>query len=448
MPTRKQPNVLFFFTDQQRWDTTGVHGNPMGLTPNFDRMAMEGTHCHHAFSCQPVCLPTRMVLQTGRYASQFQTYSNAGELPVGTRTLGHMFRDAGYRTGYIGKWHMCHEEPVPPERRDGYDDWLGSNVLEFTSDAYDVTMFDDDGEPVKLPGYRVDALADAAIRYVDKNQDNPFFLFLSFIEPHFQNTRDDYPAPTGYEERYLNNYMPPDLLALGGTAARHLPGYYGMVKRLDEALGRVQDALRSLDLLDDTIIIFTSDHGCHFKTRNGEYKRSCHDSSMRVPLVVNGPGFESGGRLREMISLIDVPPTLLDACGIDVPADMQGRSFLPLTCGRLDDWQEEVYAEICDGHLSRAARTKRWKYSVRRTDPGFPDQGSWTFEEDCLYDLKADPYELNNLVGFESHRKVADVMKERLLKRMAAAGEPAPEIQDAEPKRSGQKRLSEHEPFE
>jgi len=236
MDKKPRPNVIVFFTDQQRWDTTGVHGNPMGLTPNFDRVAAEGTHCYNAFTCQPVCLPARVALQTGRYASQFDCFNNGGELPVGTKTIAHLFRDAGFKTGYIGKWHMCHDEPVPKERRDGYDYWLGSNVLEFTSDAYQVRMYDNDNNPVDLPGYRVDALTDAAIRFLDNNKDNPFFLFCSYIEPHFQNTRDDYPAPVGYEEQYLDPWVPPDLRALGGSSARHLPGYYGMVKRLDEAL--------------------------------------------------------------------------------------------------------------------------------------------------------------------------------------------------------------------
>lgn len=448
MSSNEKRNVIVFFTDQQRWDTTGVHGNPMDLTPNFDRMAMEGTHCYNACTIQPVCLPARLTLQTGRYASQFDCFNNGGEMPPGTRTLGHRFRDVGYRTAYIGKWHLCHQEPVPVERRDGYDFWLGANVLEFTSDAYRTMMYDKDNKEIHLPGYRVDALTDAAIRYIDSNKDSPFFMFLSFLEPHFQNTRDDYPAPTGYEERYLDNWMPPDLQTLGGTAARHLPGYYGMVKRLDEALGRMLDALKSLKLLDNTIVLFTTDHGCHFKTRNGEYKRSCHESSVRIPMALIGPRFTGGGRLQEMISLLDIPPTLLDACNIPVPDDMQGRSILPLTRGERKGWPEEIYIEICESHLSRAVRTKRWKYNVRKTERGRNRGTSWQFEEDCLFDLMADPYELDNLIGNASYRKVADVMKERLVRRMREAGEPVPEIINAEEKRGGQRKILEEEIYQ
>ncbi len=443
-----KPNVIVFFTDQQRWDTSSLFGNTMDLTPNFDRMAMEGTHCYNAFSCQPVCLPARICLQTGQYASRFDTYNNGGQLPADQETIGHLFRNAGYKTAYIGKWHMCHENPVPKDRRTGYDYWLGSNVLEFTSDAYQTMMYDDDGNEVDLPGFRVDAVTDAMIRYIDDNREEPFFLFTSFIEPHFQNSRDDYPAPTGYEQKYLNPWTPPDLQNLGGTAPQHLPGYYGMVKRLDEALGRTMDALKSLGILDNTIILYTADHGCHFKTRNGEYKRSCHESSIRIPMALQGPGFKAGGRLPEMISLLDIPPTLLDAAGIPVPDYMQGRSILPLTRERVEDWPEEVLSEICERELSRSVRTHRWKYSVKKTEPGNHKGTTWEFKEDFLYDLMADPYELHNLIGYQSHRKVADVMKERLTRRMKEAGEDEPVIINAEEVKSGQKQLLDHEIYQ
>ena len=118
------------------------------------------------------------------------------------------------------------------------------------------------------------------------HQQEPFFLFISYIEPHHQNHIDDYPPPDGYREQYTGRWTPPDLAALGGSSAQHLGGYFGMVKRLDEALGRLQDALESLSLSDNTVVLFTSDHGNHFKTRNAEYKRSCHESSVRVPTAI------------------------------------------------------------------------------------------------------------------------------------------------------------------
>lgn len=429
----KQPNILFIFTDQQRWDTTGVHGNPMDLTPNFDSIAQRGTHLCNTFTPQPVCGPARSCLQTGQYATQTGCYRNRIPLPEDAKTLTHYFKDVGYKTAYIGKWHLSDPTVVGPtveEQRGGYEYWLAANMLEFTSDIYNTTVYDNDNKPVKLPGYRVDALTDAAIRFIADHQTDPFFLFLSFLEPHHQNHLDDYPPPDGYRERYTGSWIPPDLAALGGSAHQHLGGYYGMVKRLDEALGRLLDALKSLYLLDKTIVVFTSDHGNHFKTRNSEYKRSCHESSIRVPAAICGPGFNGGGQVRELISLLDLPPTLLEATGICIPEKMQGRSILPLLRRQDIDWPEEIFIQISESQVGRAVRTRRWKYGVTAPDKdGWNDSSSDHYVEEYLYDLQSDPYELSNLIGLESHAEVAKVMQERLIRRMEAVGETVPTME-------------------
>lgn len=444
---QEKPNVIVFFTDQQRWDTTGSHGNPLGLTPNFDRTALTGTHLHHAFTVQPVCGPSRACLQTGMYATQNGCYRNAIPLQPATRTLAHSFKDAGYRTSYIGKWHLAANEPVPPAEQGGYDDWLGANKLEFTSDAYHTVVFDKHQHPRRLPGYRVDALTDAAIRYIDEHQEEPFFLFLSHLEPHHQNHLDDYPAPTGYRERYTGAWLPPDLAALGGSTHQHIAGYYGMVKRLDEAYGRLLDAVESLGLSDNTVVLYTSDHGNHFKTRNSEYKRSGHDASLRVPTVITGPGFQGGRQVRELVTLLDLHATLLDAAGIPIPNEVQGRSVLPLVRGDTRDWQNEVFFQISESEVGRGLRTTRWKYGVTAPQAdAWNDAHASTYTEAYLYDLQADPYELFNLIGQENHQEVAGSLRERLLGRMREAGEPPAEIQPAPPKpRYGQRELLEGE---
>ncbi|MFD0681387.1 MULTISPECIES: sulfatase-like hydrolase/transferase [unclassified Paenibacillus] len=440
---QKRPNVIIFFTDQQRWDTSSLHGNPMQLMPNFERMALSGTHISHSFTCQPVCGPARSCLQTGKYATTTGCFVNGIPLPEESKTLAHYFNEAGYRTGYIGKWHLAGVEPVPEGKRGGYQYWLASDVLEFTSDSYRTVMYNNDNEPVKLPGYRVDAITDAAIRYIDGQKENPFYLFLSYLEPHHQNHLDDYPAPDGYRERYTGAWLPPDLAALGGTVHQHIAGYYGMVKRLDEALGRLMDALKSLELDENTIILFTSDHGCHFKTRNEEYKRSGHDASIRVPSAITGPGFWGGRQLQELVSLIDLPPTLLDAAGIPVPADMQGRSLLTMD---KSPWPEEVIVQISESQVGRAVRTKRWKYGVTAPEKNsFTDAGSDRYQEAYLYDLKSDPYELTNLIGLDSHREAADRMKQRLIRRMQETGENTPVIELAPSRPGGQRKVSTKE---
>jgi arylsulfatase A-like enzyme len=437
-----RPNVVVFFTDQQRWDTTGVHGCPLNLTPNFDRMARRGTDLHYSFTCQPVCGPARSCLQTGMYATNTGVYRNGIPLKQHAVTLAKCFHEGGYATGYIGKWHLAGQEPVPAAERGGYQSWLASNLLEFTSDAYDSVLFDEENKPRRLPGYRVDALTDAAIRYIDSHQLEPFFLFISYLEPHHQNHIDDYPPPDGYRGKYTGRWTPPDLQALGGSSAQHLGGYFGMVKRLDEALGRLHDALKSLGLGEDTIVLYTTDHGNHFKTRNNEYKRSCHESSVRLPTAITGPGFDGKGRVSELISLVDFPPTLLDAAGLHVPPTMEGRSILPLLNGQSEGWPAEVFIQISESQVGRAIRTSRWKYGVDAPGKdGNRDSGSDSYVEQYLYDLDSDPYELQNLVEVDAYRAVADELRERLIARMVAAGEAAPMIQSPPNRPQGQRAV-------
>jgi arylsulfatase A-like enzyme len=426
----KVPNVIVFFTDQQRWDTVGLHGNPLDLTPNLDRAAQDGTHLFNSFTPQPLCGPARSCLQTGLYATTTGCYRNDIPLPQEATTLAHRFRIADYDTAYIGKWHLASAEPVPEVERGGYQYWLASNVIEFTSEAYRTVVYDEVNDPVRLPGYRVDALTDAAIRYVDAHQDRPFFLFLSLLEPHHQNQTDTYPAPDGYAERYAGLWMPPDLAELGGTAPQHLAGYCGQIKRIDEAFGRLLEALESLGLRENTVVVFASDHGNHFKTRNDEYKRSPHESSIRVPVVLLGPGFGSGRQVEQLVSLLDLPPTLLEAAGLHVPDEMHGRSVLPLLNGEREEWPEGVLVQVSESQVGRAIRTRRWKYCVvaPEADPK-DDSSAEHYVEDGLYDLKTDPYELHNLAGLRSHRDIANELKQHLISRMIDIDEPKPIVE-------------------
>lgn len=445
------PSVVVVLTDQQRWDTTGVQGGPAGLTPQFDRIAREGTLVEQAITPNPVCAPARSALQTGRWPTAAGVHRNGLALPADVPTLASAFADAGYATGYIGKWHLAGAPagpgPVPKEARGGYQEWLASELLEFTSDAYHTVLYDASGEPVRLPGYRSDALIDAAIRFVADHHDRPFLLFLSLLEPHHQNATDDYPAPEGNSASLGGSWLPPDLAALspaapGGGAHRHLAGYLGQIKRVDEGVGRLRDALRSLGRADDTVLAWTADHGSHFRTRNGEYKRSAHEASVRVPLALTGPGFTGGGLIRHPVSTVDLMPTLLDAAGIDPPGGVQGRSFLPLTGGGTDPGRRpEVFVQISEDQVARAVRTDRWKYVVTAPDADpWHDAGAAHYVESELYDLAADPYELDNLAGLTSHRAVADTLREALLARLDQVGEPPATVTPAAPRPAGQRR--------
>lgn len=430
-----KPNILFILTDQQRWDSMGLHGNPLELTPNLDAVAMANTHLYNCFTPQPVCGPARACLQSGVYATETGCVTNGKALPQNIPTLAGCFQKGGYETAYIGKWHLAGREqprgPVAPEFRGGYEYWLGAEAPELISEPYRCIVYDNDQNEVTLPGYRVDAITDAAIRYIAQPHEKPFFLFLSILEPHQQNRMDDYVAPKGYRERYQGRWTPPDLQALGGSSAAHLGGYWGCVKRIDEAYGRIMDALKSEGLLENMIVVFTADHGCHFKTRAGEYKRSCHESSIRVPGVISGPGFKRGGRFDGLVSLLDLPPTLLDAAGIEIPENFKGRSLMPVLRGQDEDWPKDVLVQISESKMARVLRTARWKYEITALDAHPADAEASNYTETELYNLETDPYEQNNLVGNPVYKPVLEKLRARILERMKFAGEPETSITPA-----------------
>jgi len=416
----KKPNVLVFFTDQQRWDTVGVYGSPMNLTPNLDALAREGTKFDLAFTNQPVCAPARACIFTGQYATTHKVWRNGFGLKAEDNTLAHCFKKAGYEVGYIGKWHLSPDELgpgyVPPEYRGGFEDyWEAANLLEFTSHPYDTNLYDRDGNLIHISGYRVDALTERVIKFINQSHSNPFFLVVSYLEPHHQNDLNRFVAPDGYREKFSNPFVPYDLRTFPGDWQEQLPDYYGCIARLDEDFGSIVDTLKEKGMFEDTIVVFLSDHGCHFRTRNTEYKRSCHESSIRVPLIFHGPGFNKSLVIPEPVSLINFAPTILDAVNIPVPDTMQGGSAMPLLDRKIKDWKNEIFIQISESCVARAIRTERWKYSVIAEDKdGWLDSNSDTYTDYQLYDLYSDPYELVNLAGRREYKGIIEELRERL----------------------------------
>ena len=441
----KRPNIIFLFSDQQRWDTCGCYGQKLDITPNLDRMARDGVKFEHAYTCQPVCGPARACIQTGKYATEVGCHTNHRMLPIDENTIAKTLNGEGYETAYIGKWHLASYGPqggaddfrvlpVPTERRGGYKDyWLASDTLEFTSHSYDGHMFDGDGNKREFPEgrYRVDAQTDWVIEYLEQHRKSePFFLFVSYIEPHHQNDHNQYEGPKGSKERFKDYEVPADLADHKGDWRENYPDYLGCIQSLDENVGRIRDALERLGLDDNTLVIYTSDHGSHFRTRNAEYKRSCHDGCIRIPFIAQGPGFEGGKAPSELVSLIDAPSTILRAAGVTPPPSMKGRALQDLMAGP-ENWREEVFLQISESHCGRAIRTDKWKYSVRAPDKTGRDPDSEVYVEDFLYDLEADPHEQNNLVADPDYAAVRANLKERLKKNMIAAGEKEPRIDPA-----------------
>jgi len=436
----KKPNILVLFSDQQRWDTLGCYNPSVDFTPQLDRLAAEGLRCGNAFTCQPVCCPARACLQTGLHATQTGCYRNGIPLalPQSVPTLAEQFHQNGYQTAYIGKWHLSNTgaQPVPPELRGGYRDyWLAVDTLEFSSTGIDGGfMFDKDGRRVGFGGYRVDKQTDFVLDYLQNREtDRPFFLFVSYLEPHHQNDAGHYQGPPGSKERFVHYPVPEDLRRFpGGDWAREYPDYLGCCASLDENAGRIVRALKDQGLYEDTLIAYTSDHGSHFKTRNSEYKRCCHDGCTHIPMILRGPGFTGGTATEEMVSLIDLPITLLNAGGMEVPQGVQGNPLQRLAAGETEGWPEDVFIQISETHVGRALRTKRWKYSVRGLRRnGWLHAGAKAYREEFLYDLENDPHELRNLVRRAGYAEVRAELRARLIERMVEAGEQAPVIVEA-----------------
>lgn len=442
--TGQHPNILFFFTDQQRWDTCGCYGQQMAITPNLDLMAREGVLFENAFTCQPVCGPARAAIQTGRYPTEIGCHVNNRMLPTDVPTIARALTEKGYEAGYIGKWHLasCGERDgeddyrtrgVPAELRGGYNDyWLAADVLEFTSHSYDGHMFDADGNKRFFPEgrYRVDAQTDWVLEYLQsRTGDRPWFLFTSYIEPHHQNDHNCFEGPHGSKERFKDFQTPGDLVGTDGDWRENYADYLGCINSLDQNLGRIRDELERLGMAEDTLIIFTSDHGSHFRTRNSEYKRSCHDSCTHIPMVISGPGFTGGKRITQMTSLIDTPSTVLEAAGARQLPGMRGRPLQQLLSDTPADWPDDVFIQISESQVGRAIRTERWKYSVRAPEPASgQDPDSKSYVEDFLYDTTEDPHELNNLVQEPSLADIRTEMAARLKKRMLTIGEEEPVI--------------------
>ncbi len=431
----EQKNIIFYFSDQQRWDTINKR-----VTPNLCQLASEGVKFENNFTCQPVCGPARACLQSGKYATEIGCYWNGIPLPADTKTLAHHFNEAGYQTAYIGKWHLasdrlpgigfhCESTPIPKERQGGYQYWRAADVLEFTSHGYDGYVFDGDGNKLEFKGYRADCINDYALEFIEKrDKSKPFFMFVSQLEPHHQN---DHHHIEGYKETisdYKDYPIPDDLSFLKGNYETEYPDYISAINRLDYNVGRLVEKLKAEGIYDNTVIIYTSDHGAHFKTRNPEYKRSSHESASHTPLIIKGGGFEGGKKEERLSSLIDLPPTLLSIAGIPIPDSYSGID-LTKQINNPDSKRDCVFIQVSEASNSRAVRTDRFKYEVRDISvTGYVHHSARVYFESYLYDLKKDPNEKHNLVKDPRYRHIRQELKYLLLEQMQNAHEEAPVI--------------------
>ncbi len=412
----EQPNVLVIMTDQWRAQAFGYAGDPNVKTPNINQLESESINFKNAVSVCPACSPARASILTGQYPLSTGVYINDARLSPEAVTMGETFKDAGYNTGYIGKWHVDghgRQDPIPKERRHNFDYW---KVLECTHDYNSSIYFDENNQKHTWEGYDAFPQTDSAVVYMEQQGNHPFFLVLSYGPPHSPYLT----APEKYQEMYQpeNLVLPPNIPDWRHIDTRpNLCGYYAHCTAIDDCIGQIMHKLESLDLTRNTIVLFLSDHGEMIGTKGFYDKQVPFDESIRVPFLLKIPGH----RPQEMdfpVNSPDVFPTLAALCNIPIPESVEGYNLEPYITGSkppaegafiqfvhpFGKWNRGV-----GGREYRAIRTPRYTYVEEMS-------GAW-----FLYDNLYDPFQQNNLVNdpavsdIQAH--LANLLKQELTKR-------------------------------
>ena len=441
-----RPNVVFVLMDDLRWDDLAFAGHPFAKTEHIDRIAREGATFTQAFATTPLCSPSRASFLTGLYAHRHGIVDNVDRSEASHRlnTFPKQLQAAGYETAFVGKWHMG----VDDSPRAGFDRWVsvkGQGVY------FDPTL-NIDGREVAASGYVTDIFNDHALEFARRERAKPFLLYLAHKAVHPDLTQladgsiaDPYdmrfePAPRHarlYQDAVVphrpNHLAPPldkpalmrkidGLPPLGpetGTDDETVRDRLRMLAAADEGVGRLYDALAANGQLDQTVFIFTSDHGYFY----GEHglsleRRLAYEEAARIPLLIRYPKLIAAGlRIEPFAQSIDLAPTVLDLCGVDPDEPMHGRSLVPLLRGEERDWRTSILIEHASdktfvrvaGMGYHAVRTPRHKYIHYRDLKGM----------DELYDLELDPYELNNRFADPAYAGVLGDLRDELDRLLA-----------------------------
>lgn len=418
-PESRPPNLLLLFPDQMRGQALGCMGNPDVQTPNLDRLASEGILLRRTFANSPVCCPARATLLTGTYPHRNGMIANDLRLRESQVILAELLSEKGYRTGFIGKWHLDGgpRQPgyVPPgPRRQGFQFWAAN---ESNHRHFDTSYFRDDETPIPIRTFEPEVWTDLAIEFLSESQDQPFFLMVAMGPPH-----DPYDAPEEYLQRYDPQTLtpPPNWVEGIPRAGRgELAAYYASITAVDHEVGRLLAALDDLGLRQDTIVLFTSDHGDMLGSQGMRLKRKPWEESIRIPGILRYPRKIPGGQVRDtLISHVDMAPTLLGLCGLEVPSWMQGLDLSGLLLGESGSEPEAVFLQIFGPYQAggvaggwRGIRTPRYTYA------------RWEDEPWVLYDLEEDPHQLNNLVDRPEARWLQQEMEGLLAQWMSRTGD-------------------------
>lgn len=429
----KRPNIVFFLGEGLRNDEFSIEGNRILKTPNMDRIGREGVIFKNAFVTNALCLPSRASFLTGAYShTTGATTNDENQVPTNFAMVTDVLRQAGYETAFIGKSHVGGALMDHPWDYyfgfKGQADYLHPEIVEGKDGQY--------GEPKVYDRYVDDLLTDKAVEWINGRSDKPFCLLLWFYAPHapFYRPRRmldmfngvKIPVPENFDEDQKNYPGKSRAVAeadnkIGTTAVftddprsleELVKDHYAGVESNDEDVGRVLDALKAKNKLDDTAIMLSSDHGFFLGEHTFYDKRLMYEPSIRVPMMIRWPGQIPAGTTRqEMVLNVDAPSTLLEIAGLPIPRTMQGRSFLPLAMGKaLPDWRKDwlyeyyEYPAYENVRPHRGVRAERYKLIHFFIEP----------QEWELYDLKADPNEDHNLYGKPGYEQLTAQLKARL----------------------------------
>jgi arylsulfatase A-like enzyme len=426
-------NILFVFADQMHGFAMGCMGNPDVKTPNLDRLAAEGTLFRNTYSCYPVCTPYRGILMTGRYAHQTGIIENEMAIPTNERTLAAALNDGGCRTSYIGKWHLGGKDNigVPPELRAGFTDFIGYQCYNDFLDQ--VWFFDEKGNKIEYKKHRTDATTDVAIERLEKIKDRKFAMFVSYQNPHYPEQPskefEDMYADIKITRRpncqdidpYTRTFSPPRTTEndpmykkYNKSLDTYLKLYYAMITQLDCNICRLFNKLRELGIAEKTVFIFTSDHGDMQGSHGLKNKNIFYEESVRVPLIVKVPGGPKGIVSDELVSSVDLFPSILNYAGLPKEKTVEGLSFTPITAGKKRKLADAVFSEGGDVPKSEGGSTKKkwfmirdgkYKLAVKQDD----------FQPTHLFDLEKDPYEMKNLLEEkDKYSKIAENLQNKI----------------------------------
>lgn len=418
---KQRPNILFILPDQLRAQALGCMGNPDVRTPHIDKLASEGLLFKNTVANTPVCCPARANLLTGEYAHRNGMVANDLRLRESIVTLPELLHKAGYRTGFIGKWHLDGGKRlpgyIPPgPRRHGFEYWAAN---ECSHSHFHTQYFRDSPQPIPIDRFEPGAWADLGIEFLrtSKTDRRPFFVEIAMGPPH-----DPYKAP----EEYARLYDPAKLTMRPNWVSRPgLPGpqqiaqYYGEISAVDDQVGRILKALDEFGLAENTIVVLSSDHGAMLGSQGRRLKRKPWEESMHVPGIVRYPHVMPKGRMTNcLFSHVDFAPTLLSMCGVKPPRTMQGTDLSAVVRGEKDDGPDSAFLQIfgpfAGGGLEdgwRGVRTHRYMYARFESKP-------WV-----LYDLQSDPYEMKNLVDDPSAKSLMAEMERKLNAWMTRTGD-------------------------